>query len=126
MFRAVWDYYIKFYTVFLTFSVAAMGWLLTRDGNDSVPKKIHYVLAIVFIAQSMLTATTSASIALYSRRVGREHARVEGDMLGAVAAPSALIGTGAIPVDLAMWSGWANAVAMLGMSVAWAYIGFVK
>ena len=34
-FRTSWDLYIKFYTVFLTFSIAALGLLLSR--NDSSP-----------------------------------------------------------------------------------------
>jgi hypothetical protein len=28
--RMCWDLYIKFYTVFLTFSVIGLGWILTR------------------------------------------------------------------------------------------------
>jgi hypothetical protein len=124
MFRAAWDNYIKFYTVFLTFNVAAMGWLLTHDPKIVIPKSIYQVLAVVFIVQSILTAITSGSLAIYSRRVGVEHTRVERDILGAVASPAALIGTRAIPVEFAMWAGWANAGAMVGMSCAWAYIGF--
>jgi len=123
MFRAAWDNYIKFYTVFLTFSVAAMGWLLSREGPGPVPKNVDHVVAIVFIAQSVLTAITSASIATYSRRVGREYAEIEKELLGPSQAPSALIGTETIPIKLALWAGWANAAAMIGMSYAWAYIG---
>src|SRR5256886_13984005 len=31
--RMCWDLYIKFYTVFLTFSVVGLGWVLTRPGD---------------------------------------------------------------------------------------------
>jgi hypothetical protein len=48
MFRAVWDNYIKFYTVFLIFSVTALGWLLSRAGTETLPVKIDHVVAIVF------------------------------------------------------------------------------
>ena len=33
--RMCWDLYIKFYTVFLTFSVVGLGWVLTRP--DDIP-----------------------------------------------------------------------------------------
>jgi hypothetical protein len=124
MFRTSWDNYIKFYTVFLTFSVAAMGWLLTSGGVPQRPPTIDHVLAYALIGQSFLTAITSAAIAMYSRAVAQQHARVEDAVLGELPAPTALIGTKAIPVELAIWAGWANAVAMLGMCFAWAYIGF--
>lgn len=124
MFRTCWDLYIKFYTVFLTFSVAAMGWLLARDQNNRVPPKVFHVIAVVLIAQSLLTATTSAAMAFYSRRVARDHIRLENAVLGSAPVQTALIETSAVPVALATWSGWANAVAMLGMCYAWWYIAF--
>lgn len=82
------------------------------------------MVATVMIVQSLLTAATSASVALYSRRIGGEHLLIETDVLGKIPKPPALVDTMLIPVDLAMWSGWANAAAMSGMSIAWAYIGF--
>jgi hypothetical protein len=126
MFRAAWDNYIKFYTVFLTFSVAAMGWLLTHDPKVLISTGICHVLAIVFIVQSMLTAMTSVFLAIYSRRLGREYARVESDVLGAMSWPPSLIGTQAIPVELGVWAAFANAAAMIRMSCAWGYIGFLR
>jgi len=31
--RMCWDLYVGFYTVFLTFSVVGLGWILTRAGD---------------------------------------------------------------------------------------------
>jgi hypothetical protein len=124
MFRAVWDNYIKFYTVFLTFSVTALGWLLSHTGADAPPVKIDHVVSVVFIVQSVLTSITSGALAVYSRRVAREYAQLEKTLLGTTPVPPALIGIETIPVKLAMWAGWANAAAMLGMASAWRYVGF--
>ena len=124
-FRTVWDIYIKFYTVFLTFSIAAMGWLLARPKDQlAMPKHFIHVLGVVFIAQSLLTGATSAFVAFYSRRVARDHASVERELLPSMRQDSFLARSIAIPVGLALWSGLANAVAMLAMSYAWVYVAF--
>ncbi|QNI30843.1 hypothetical protein H7849_17200 [Alloacidobacterium dinghuense] len=124
MFRAAWDNYIKFYTVFLTFSLGAMGWLLTFTEKNKPSPRIYHVIAIVFIVKSLLTVITSASIARYSSRVGIEYAQTEKDVLGSVPTPPTLLNTQAIPVTMAVWAGWANAVAMTAMIVAWVIVGF--
>jgi hypothetical protein len=46
MFRTCWDLYIKFYTVFLTFSVAAMGWVVARDKGGALPCNVSHVLLL--------------------------------------------------------------------------------
>src|SRR5882762_4324119 len=41
--RMCWDLYIKFYTVFLTFSVVGLGWILTRPGDaQHSPRETGY------------------------------------------------------------------------------------
>jgi hypothetical protein len=122
----VWDNYIKFYTAFLTFSVTALGWLLSCAGDEALPVKIDHVVAVVFIAQSVLTSITSGALAVYLRRGAREYAQLEKTLLRATPVPTALIGIATIPVKLAMWAGWTNAAAMLGMASAWRYVGSPK
>ena len=125
MFRACWENYIKFYAVFLPFSLGAMGWLVTHTGKDALPKSVSHVIAIVFMAQSLLTAGTSGALALYSRQVGIQHSRTEESVLGDTPLPPALVGTQAIPVLIAQWAAWANCTAMMGMTYAWFYVGFI-
>lgn len=126
MFRAAWDNYIKFYTVFLTFSLGAMGWLLAQTGNQSLPARVKHVIAIVFIAQSLLCSITSAGLGLYSHKVGADQARSEADILGSLVVAPVMRKVQSIPVALGIWAGCANAAAMLGMLFAWFYIGFLS
>jgi hypothetical protein len=61
--RMCWDLYIKFYTVFLTFSVIGLGWILMRPADLQMIPRGKQVIAIVFLIQTILTAVTSAGIA---------------------------------------------------------------
>jgi hypothetical protein len=123
MFRTVWDNYIKFYTVFLTFSLGAMSWLVTQQDKYPMPRRVHRVIAMALILQSLLTAITSASIAMYSRTVTSEQLSTEDSILGS--GPRApIILTPSIPGTLGMWAGVANCIAMIGMIAVWIYVGF--
>jgi hypothetical protein len=120
-FRTVWDIYIKFYTVFLTFSLAAMSWLIEHKITSS---HSHKVIAVVFIGQSLLTSITSGAIGFYSYKVGKQLSGVEITLLTGVPLPSALKRTQTIPSGLGLWSGFANAAAMIGMACVWYWVGF--
>jgi uncharacterized membrane protein len=126
MFRTAWNNYISFYTVFLTFSLGAMGWLVAHKESDPMPRRVHHVIATVLIMQSLLTAITSAGLAMYSHRVGVDYVRTEMGILGTASMPSSAFSSfsSAIPVALGVWAGGANCVAMLGMIGAWIYVGF--
>ena len=50
--RMCWDLYIKFYTVFLTFSVIGLGWILTRPADMQTIPRGRQVIAIVFAMPS--------------------------------------------------------------------------
>jgi len=50
--RMCWDLYIKFYTVFLTFSVIGLGWILTRPADLQTIPRGKQVIAIVFLIQN--------------------------------------------------------------------------
>jgi hypothetical protein len=119
IFINAWTLYIQFYTVFLTFNVGAMGWILSHNNATRVNK----VVAVVFSIQCLLSAGTSIAMASYSRRLDRDHFRVESAILGLLPSRSELNQTSAIPVKLAMWGGWANALGMLAMIIAWLYVG---
>ena len=121
MFRTVWDIYIKFYTVFLTFSLAAMGWLIEHKITSS---HSHKIIAGVFIGQSLLTAITSGAIGFYSYKVGKQLSGVELTLLTGINLPPALRRAQTIPSGLGLWAGFANASAMILMSLVWYWIGF--
>ncbi|HTC48457.1 MAG TPA: hypothetical protein VK722_14125 [Candidatus Aquilonibacter sp.] len=123
MFRTVWDIYIKFYTVFLTFSLAAMSWLIEHKITSS---HSHKVIAIVFIGQSLLTSITSVAIGLYSYEAGKQLSGAEITLLTGISLPAALKRTQTIPSGLGLWSGFANAAAMIGMACVWYWVGFTS
>ena len=120
-FRAVWDIYIKFYTVFLTFSLAALSWLIEHKITSS---HSHKVIAVVFIGQSLLTSITSGAIGFYSYKAGKQLSGVEITLLTGVPLPPALKRTQTVPSGLGLWSGFANAAAMIGMACVWYWVGF--
>ncbi len=121
MFRTVWDIYIKFYTVFLTFSLAAMGWLIEHKITSS---HSHKIIAAVFIGQTLLTSITSGAIGFYSHKVGKQLSAVEATLMTGINPPPALKRAQTIPSGLGLWCGFANAFAMIGMSFVWYWLGF--
>jgi hypothetical protein len=123
--RMVWDLYIKFYTVFLTFSVIGLGWILTRPGDIPMVPRAKQVIAIVFVIQTLLTAITSAAIALYTVHVARDQGHIE-DLLTQSHPGTRPSIKPAVPAFLAQLGGWSNCAAMLAMAALWLYVGFVR
>jgi hypothetical protein len=122
-FRVSWDLYIRFYTVFLTFSVAGLGWMLTQqNGLSSMAKQ---VIAVVFLLQTALTAITSGIMAQYSVDAVRDQREIEATLLGETGQPTKQMRS-AIPRSLARWSGWANCAAMAIMGALWVYVGWYR
>jgi len=122
--RMCWDLYIKFYTVFLTFSVIGLGWMLTRPGDIAVVPRAKQVIAIVFLIQTILTAMTSGGIALYTVHVTHDQEQIE--QLLTQSHPDARPSIRpAVPALLAQWGGWSNCAAMLAMAALWLYVGFI-
>ncbi len=76
--RMCWDLYIRFYTVFLTFSVIGLGWVLTRPADIQMVPRARQVIAIVFVIQTILTAITSGAIAVYTAHVAHDQEHIEG------------------------------------------------
>ena len=120
MFRTAWDIYIKFYTVFLTFSLAAMSWLIEHKISNPHSDKI---IAGVFIGQSLLVSITSGAMGFYSYKVGKQLSGVEMTLLAGIHLPPALKRAQTIPAGLGLWGGSANAFAMIGMSMVWYWVG---
>jgi hypothetical protein len=123
--RMCWDLYIKFYTVFLTFSVVGLGWVLTRPGDIQMLPRAKQVIAIVFVIQTILTAITSAALALYTVHVAHNQAHIE-DLLTQSHPGTRQSIKPAVPELLAQLAGWSNCGAMLAMAALWIYVGFMR
>jgi hypothetical protein len=123
--RMCWDLYIKFYTVFLTFSVVGLGWVLTRPGDVPMLPRAKEVIAIVFVIQTVLTAITSAAMALYTARVARDQEHIEELLVQSHPGGRPSIKP-AVPTLLAQLGGWSNCAAMLAMAALWIYVGFFR
>jgi len=122
--RMCWDLYIKFYTVFLTFSVVGLGWVLTRPADIMLPRA-KQVIAVVFVIQTILTAITSGAMGLYTVHVAHDQEHIEGllTQLHAGVRPSV---RSAVPALLAQFAGWSNCAAMLATAALWLYVGFIR
>jgi hypothetical protein len=114
--RAAWDIYIRFYTVFLTFSLAALAWTFSSERTPAIR-----TVAWAFIGQTVLTAITSMLVALHSRQVLRDQTRIEALLLEVEGTP---IPTAPphISVPMALWAGGANCLAMTAMAVVWLFV----
>jgi len=123
--RMCWDLYIKFYTVFLTFSVIGLGWMLTRPGDAQMLPRAKEVVALVFLIQTILTAATSAGIAIYTVHVAQDQAHIE-ELLTQSHPDGRPSIRPAVPSLLAQWGGWSNCAAMLAMALLWLYVGFIR
>ena len=122
MFRACWDNYLKFYTVFLTFNLAAMAWLSQRNDGQMTHRR---TIAGVFIGLTLLCSVTSASVALYTRKVSKDHLLLENALRGTERTYEPLKAPSPFPTELAMYAGFANCLAMVGMAWVWVAIGFL-
>jgi hypothetical protein len=123
--RMCWDLYIKFYTVFLTFSVIGLGWILMRPADLQMIPRGKQVIAIVFLIQTILTAITSAGSALYTVQVAHDQDHIE-DLLTQSHPDGRPSVRPAVSSLLAHWGGWSNCAAMLAMAALWIYAGFIR
>ncbi len=123
--RMCWDLYIRFYTVYLTFSVIGLGWVLTRPADIQMVPRARQVIAIVFVIQTILTAITSGAIAVYTAHVAHDQEHIEGLLTQSHVGAWPSVGP-AVPASLAQWGGWSNCAAMLAMAALWLYAGFIR
>jgi hypothetical protein len=83
------------------------------------------VIAIVFLIQTILTAITSAGIALYTVHVANDQDHIEGLLTQSHPDGKPSVRP-AVPSLLAQWGGWSNCAAMLAMAALWIYAGFIR
>jgi hypothetical protein len=123
-FRMTWDLYIKFYTVFLTFNIAGLGFFLSKESlllsSATVGRKPYIVLLIlVFVVQSGLVGVTSILMALYSKKAAADQQKIEKALVIEENYAQVPGFESIFPVFLARWAALANATVMLGMVAIW-------
>jgi hypothetical protein len=123
-FRTAWDLYIKFYTVFLTFNVAALAALFSN--NFSLAEGSKWLVIGAFVLQDVLCAATSGLMAKFSQSYAEKLEQARAALLKDSAESDEGIPAGSLPVDLSLWAGWANCWAMLAMVALWLGAGIVK
>jgi len=117
-FRAVWDLYLKFYTVFMTLNFTALGIAIQYINKDQ-----RSPLVYAFILQNALGAMTAIGVALYSRRAADQQKAIINLGIEATAYSQELkahlaLGT-PIPRTLTVWAGVANALSHLLFIACW-------
>lgn len=123
-FRTAWDLYIKFYTVFLTFNVAALAALFSN--SFTLVEKSKWLVIGAFALQDLLCAVTSGLMAKFSLRSGKQLEQARKALLQDRVEHGDGIPAASLPVGLARWAGWANFGAMLAMVALWIGAGLVK
>jgi hypothetical protein len=121
-FRAVWDLYVKFYTVFLTFTIASLG--ATIKYIDGPWAKA--VIGLCFIAQNIVSGITAFRIAHYSLRTkgkAEDLAGAGGQISGEELHSS--VKTSTIPGELGYWAGMANVIVHALFVLLWAAVSVV-
>ncbi|HEX4965089.1 MAG TPA: hypothetical protein VF173_30050 [Thermoanaerobaculia bacterium] len=116
-FRTAWDLYIKFYTVFLTFNVAALAALFSN--NFALAEKSKWLVIGAFVLQDLLCAATSGLMAKFSQHSAEKLEQARTELLKDSAEHGDGIHAGSLPINLGRWAGWANCGAMLAMVVLW-------
>lgn len=70
-FRAVWDLYIKFYTVFLTVNFIAIGLVV-----EHVSLNHRWPIVLAFVVQHIVSAGTAVFMAKYSTTIAGKYNRI--------------------------------------------------
>lgn len=118
-FRTVWDLYLKFYTVFLTFNIVAMAWLF-GEKRVAEGKSLYFIVA-VFAIQCALTGITSGKVAVYSKNIEAMLDAAQEKLLkyAGETINGRLEYNGGLPVSLGQWGGWANCSSSFLLMIAW-------
>jgi len=117
-FRTVWDIYIKWYTVFLTFNILALGLAAEHLKGRSIQ-----VVAVVFVAENLISLVTGIRIGSFSASVKHQADSIAAwlastDAPQASPAPQAALDF-PVPGNLGQWSGYANALSHVFLIICW-------
>jgi hypothetical protein len=117
-FRTVWDIYIKWYTVFLTFNILALGVTTEHLKGRSVQ-----VVAMVFVAENIISLFTGIQIARFSAATKKQASAIAKWIASSDAPPLSMppddVLDCPIPGALGRWSGLANSLSHLFLIACW-------
>lgn len=117
-YRTVWDLYLRFYTVFLTFSITALALTV-----QYVAKKDRGVIVIAFVLQNVLCAATAIQIADFSAISAHRYRQLAALSLSTNAHGAALgvldLASSPVPASLGVWGGAANAISHVLLICCW-------
>jgi hypothetical protein len=121
-FRTVWDIYIKWYTVFLSVNVLALGAVV-----QYVHQENRWIIVLSFVIQNVLGLGTAVMIARFSAATA---SRIE-TVIRCIVSPEIVDGVprelrdSPIPGKLGAWSGYANAIGNAALIAGWIALPFI-
>jgi hypothetical protein len=113
--RFCWDQYMKFYTVFLTTNIIAVGLVVEHVHS----RWDRFPIAIVFIVQNILAAITPLKLKALSQSAKEELARALETTKEAEPLQTFMAALDVVPAHFAVWVGVANSIAQFGLAVLW-------
>ena len=121
-YRTVWSLYLQFYTVFLTFSIVALGLTL-----EHVSRNNRWPIAFALIIQNLLSAATAGCIARFSGISARRYEELCKIYIEADPEHKKLAGVGLSPLPgwLGTFGGYANLVSHVLLIACWVAILFM-
>jgi len=123
-FQKVWDFYIKFYTAWLTINLIGLGLVV-----EHVEPASRWPLVVAFVVQNFLTAGTSFLVKNYSVKCSNELEQVYSVAVKEVSKTNddlSEIVKSPVPAQLAVWGGFANGVACFGLTTCWLAVLFLE
>jgi hypothetical protein len=114
--RSSWDIYIKFFTVFITFNVIAIGAVVERVDPINRP-----LMAAAFIAQNLLASGTALGLAWYTKKCRGQLERIADVLLQGTPrhVNRAVLREAPIPGTTGVWAGIANFIAHVSLIGIW-------
>jgi hypothetical protein len=123
-FRNVWDMYLKFYTVFLTFNLTSLGLTI-----QYVARENRWPIIVALILQNAASAGTAIGVGEYSTKCAKRFQTLCGVYQAHTGAPvsaelEALFGS-TLPGRLGRYGGWANFAGHLTLIMCWTFAFFI-
>jgi hypothetical protein len=122
-FRAVWDFYIKFYIAFIALNFTALGLVI-----QYMDQPHRWPVVLCFCIQNLLAAGTAWGVGAYSQQAADQQQAILGTCLknSQLQSDPAPAFQSPIPAKLAIWSGHANALSQFLFMVCWIMALFIK
>ena len=122
-FQKVWDFYIKFYTAWLTINLLGLALVVQHiDVSNRWP------VVAAFIIQNLLTSVTGFMVSRYSKDCSKELKNTYNQALREVTNSEDEfddLKKSPVPEKIAVWGGIANGLACIFLAMCWLAINFI-